>query len=150
MKTPCFILFKLLSNSATHKLIRAAVAIDIIRLVLNYFYNKLNCKQSSYFYPLSKAYRLQLKPFPEVTKIWRLIFGKSMIKVHLSPSSIWLDWGLVFMTAHDWEITQTNLNLIRTDPPKLFVDIGANYGTHSLLHLCNNIPSLTFEPNPHA
>ena len=51
--------------------------------------------------------------------------------------------------GHDAEIKQTYEALIRSDQrPVLFIDVGANYGTHSLLFLAAGIPIIAFEPNP--
>jgi len=138
-----------MSSQAAYKLIRTAVSLSIARMALNFLYNKLSIKSKVYFHPLSRAYRVYQKPFPSADKVLSISFGSARIKIPLSRDSIWLDWDTALsIAAHDWEIKQTYANLLKSRPPKLFVDIGANYGTHSLLHLCNNIPVLSFEPNP--
>jgi FkbM family methyltransferase len=51
--------------------------------------------------------------------------------------------------GHDIEIKQTYAALIASDQrPTLFLDVGANYGTHSILFLAAGIPVIAFEPNP--
>ncbi len=60
-----------------------------------------------------------------------------------------LDWdAAVSLVGHDPEIKETyDALLAAPDPPDLFIDIGANYGTHSLLFLVHRIATMTFEPN---
>jgi FkbM family methyltransferase len=61
-----------------------------------------------------------------------------------------LSWDTaISIVGHDIEIKQTYKALIESAEcrPDLFLDIGANYGTHSLLFLACGIPTLTFEPN---
>ncbi|CAA9891487.1 conserved hypothetical protein [Candidatus Methylobacter favarea] len=67
----------------------------------------------------------------------------------LTSERFWLDWDTaVSITGHDIEIKQTYEALIgSSEPPELFIDIGANYGTHSLLFLVHQIKTITFEPN---
>lgn len=67
----------------------------------------------------------------------------------LRSDSSWLDWDCaVTITGHDLEVKQTYLALINSrQRPELYIDIGANYGTHSLLFLTEGINTLTFEPN---
>src|SRR5262249_21129915 len=51
--------------------------------------------------------------------------------------------------GHDVEIKQTYAALITSDQcPVLFLDVGANCGTHSILFLSMGIPVIAFEPNP--
>ena len=50
--------------------------------------------------------------------------------------------------TNDIEIKQTYEYLILNKKVKCFFDIGANYGTHSMLFLLNDIKTISFEPNP--
>jgi FkbM family methyltransferase len=52
------------------------------------------------------------------------------------------------MLGHEVEVKHTYLNLIRFRRPKLFFDIGANYGLHSTMFLVHGVPTVSFEPNP--
>jgi len=53
------------------------------------------------------------------------------------------------LLGHDPEIKRTYAALVRSARrPRLFFDVGANYGTHSLLLLAHGIRAVTFEPNP--
>jgi FkbM family methyltransferase len=62
----------------------------------------------------------------------------------------WLDWDrAVSILSQDNEIKQTYLALIASDNrPAVFLDVGANYGIHSILFLSAGIPVIAFEPNP--
>jgi len=51
--------------------------------------------------------------------------------------------------AGDTEVKRTYAALVRSPRrPRLFFDVGANYGTHSLLLLAHGVRVVTFEPNP--
>lgn len=68
----------------------------------------------------------------------------------LRRGSFWLDWdNAVSIVGHDIEVKQTYESFIAlpSERPDLFIDIGANYGTHSLLFLVHGIEVVTFEPN---
>jgi FkbM family methyltransferase len=64
----------------------------------------------------------------------------------------WLDWdNALSILGHDIEIKKTYTALIASDQrPTRFVDVGANYGMHSILFLSAGIPILAFEPNPNC
>ncbi len=68
----------------------------------------------------------------------------------LRCGTFWLDWdNAVSIVGHDIEVKETYESIIRSGAaaPELFIDIGANYGTHSLLFLAHGIETMTFEPN---
>ncbi|MEM9027603.1 MAG: FkbM family methyltransferase [Pseudomonadota bacterium] len=60
-----------------------------------------------------------------------------------------MDWdSAVSIVGHDIEIKTTYENiLMSTDGVDLFIDVGANYGTHSLLFMSHGVPTVSFEPN---
>jgi FkbM family methyltransferase len=82
--------------------------------------------------------------------IWPLSFGGRTIAVPLDSSSFPLDWETaVSILGHDRSVKET-YELLISNPvnrPDSFIDVGANYGTHSLLFLVSGISTLTFEPN---
>lgn len=80
---------------------------------------------------------------------WELRFAGRQVVLPLSPGRAWLDWDAAFsLLGHEPEIKRSYLTLLTTrTPPDLFVDIGGNYGTHSLLFLVCGVEALTFEPN---
>jgi FkbM family methyltransferase len=68
----------------------------------------------------------------------------------LGSRSFWLDWdSAVSIVGHDIEVKETYETLLRSKlgKPELFIDIGANYGTHSLLFLVHKVRTISFEPN---
>lgn len=79
---------------------------------------------------------------------WKVFFMNKPVLLPLRNDHIWLDWDTaVSVTGHDHEIKKTYENLIRSGRIKTFFDIGANYGTHSLLFLVNGVKAISFEPN---
>jgi FkbM family methyltransferase len=81
---------------------------------------------------------------------WDVNFVGRRLSVALRPDTAWLDWDAAMsLLGHEVEIKQTYEALIRSGQrPDLFVDVGANYGLHSLLFLVHGIATLSFEPNP--
>lgn len=81
---------------------------------------------------------------------WLIQFANQKIRLPLRPTWSWLDWdNAVSILGHDIEVKKTYAALVKSDQrPELFLDIGANYGTHSLLFLSVGIPIIAFEPNP--
>lgn len=61
-----------------------------------------------------------------------------------------MDWDLASAaTGHDVDIKLTYETILKSDYcPKVFFDVGTNYGTHSLLFLSQNVLTVSFEPNP--
>ena len=79
---------------------------------------------------------------------WLTQFCGNTIRMPLDAETFARDWDLaVSITAHDWEVKQAYEILIRQGEIDLFVDIGANFGTHSLLFLSCGIRTISFEPN---
>ena len=81
---------------------------------------------------------------------WRVRFAGRDVIVPLSTARAWLDWDVALsLLGHDTEIKRTYAALVRSPRrPRLFFDIGANYGTHSLLLLAHGVRVVSFEPNP--
>ena len=82
--------------------------------------------------------------------VWRVQFNGVPLVMPLTRARRWLDWDLALaIVGHDLEVKQTYAALLNSPlRPELFVDIGANYGTHSLLFLSQGVSALSFEPNP--
>lgn len=80
---------------------------------------------------------------------WTVHFAGREIRLPLRPEWAWLDWEhAVALMGNDAEVIQTYEAIIASDQrPTLFLDVGANYGTHSLLLLSAGIPTVSFEPN---
>jgi FkbM family methyltransferase len=81
---------------------------------------------------------------------WTISFTGHKIVVPLRAHRSWLDWeNAVSIIGSNVEIKETYEAVINSDErPALFVDVGANYGTHSVLFLSAGIPTIAFEPNP--
>jgi len=81
---------------------------------------------------------------------WYVEFCGTRFVVPLRGNSIGLDWDFALaLLGHDSEIKETYRHLIGSNaPPEVFIDIGSNFGTHSLLFLGKGIRALSFEPNP--
>jgi FkbM family methyltransferase len=128
--------------------LKIAAAKRPTRIWLNRVYVRLTPHQRELFYrAFAKIYRHQRITFQP--GIWTVEFGGRLIKLPLSDVRAWLDWDIALsIVGHDVAIAQTYLHLLdSTTRPDLFVDIGANYGTHSLLFLAHGVETLSFEPN---
>jgi FkbM family methyltransferase len=144
---------KLLENRLTRpikrSIVRSIAAKTGPRSLLNHYYGLLSDEAKSRFHArYSKIFREEgvLLASGE----WVIHFINRKIRLPLRPSWSWLDWdGAVSVIGHDIEVKQTYAALIRSDQrPALFLDVGANYGTHSILFLSAGIPVIAFEPNP--
>jgi FkbM family methyltransferase len=82
--------------------------------------------------------------------IWSIRFCGRTIRVPLQAQSLALDWGIALaMLGHDVEVKQTYAALIKSAaPPDLFLDVGSNFGTHSILFQAHGIDTMSFDPNP--
>lgn len=80
---------------------------------------------------------------------WTIPFAGHAIAIPMRPDQAWLDWDAALsLLGHERAIKDTYSTLISSSrSPDLFVDVGANYGTHSLLFLKAGVETLTFEPN---
>lgn len=76
-------------------------------------------------------------------------FSGKVLRIPIQTDSVGLDWDTALsILGNDIEIKETYENLINSSAkPNCFFDIGANYGTHSLLFLMHGIDTISFEPN---
>lgn len=118
------------------------------RRCLNLVYNRLSAVKKQTFYELfAKIFRGQPQPIAEGD--WWANVGGRWAALPLGGHDTWLEWDLALsMLGHEVEIKETYLNLIHFRRPKVFFDIGANYGLHSTLFLLHGVPTVSFEPNP--
>lgn len=128
---------------------RTIVSFSWSRRLLNAIYLKLSPSQKALFHQMfAKTFRNSHIRGRDGS--WKIVFCNRSILMPLSANSFWLDWdNAVSIVGHDVEVKQTYESLInsRREKPELFVDIGANYGTHSLLFLVHGVQTITFEPN---
>jgi FkbM family methyltransferase len=129
-------------------IVRIAAAHRFSRKRLNGLYERLTFAQKRWFH------RNFAKIFRDVayqgeSGIWEVEFIGKRIALPLRKERFWLDWdSAVSMLGNDIEVKETYGSLILSDcPPDLFIDIGANFGTHSLLFLVHGINTISFEPN---
>lgn len=128
--------------------VRWLVSRRATRKCLNLAYNRLPTARKEAFYSLfAKMFREH--PQPIVDGEWWVNVGGRWVALPLGGPDAWLQWDLaVSLLGHEPEVKQTYLNLIRLRRPKLFFDIGANYGLHSMVFLVHGVPTVSFEPNP--
>lgn len=115
---------------------------------LNACYRRLSFRQMSAFHGrFAKLFREVGAPVDEGR--WVIDFGGRQVLAPLTARRFWLDWDAALsILGHETEIKRTYLSLIRSPtPPDLFLDIGAGYGTHSVLFLVHGIETVSFEPN---
>ena len=81
---------------------------------------------------------------------WKVSFAGAVIDMPLTMATFGLDWvNAVSITGHDIDVKETYEAILLSpdDRPDLFIDVGGNFGTHSLLFLIQGIRTITFEPN---
>jgi FkbM family methyltransferase len=127
------------------------VANSTFRRWLNAFYQRLNTQQRIFVHGhFAGIFRnTQANPAPG---FWNVQFVGRTIRMPLHTKHFWQNWeAAVSIVGHDMDVKDTYASLITSNQrPDLFLDIGANYGTHSMLFLAHNIEAHSFEPNPNC
>jgi FkbM family methyltransferase len=129
-------------------MMRAAVANAALRPVVNAAYAVLPLEQTaafhSWFWDVFRDGRDGMSGGS-----WTVSFCGRSIRLPLRPESAGLDWGLsTAILGHDVDIKQTYAALLRgPGRPGLFIDVGSNFGTHSILFVANGIPTISLDPN---
>jgi FkbM family methyltransferase len=139
---------KVFASVALNGIIRPIVGAAVSRRCLNMFYNRLGFRKRRLFWlAFAKAFRD--KPSIGEGGIWRVEFCGKSILMPLRPDRMWLDWdSAVSIVGHDVDVKQTYSAILCSSlRPDVFVDVGGNYGTHSLLFLVHGVRTVTFEPN---
>jgi FkbM family methyltransferase len=128
--------------------VRWLVARRATRACLNLAYNRLSLAGQQAFYGrFAKIFRERVEPIAPGQ--WRVNAGGRWVSLPLGGPDAWLEWDLaVSMLGHEIDVKRSYLDLIRFRRPRLFFDIGANYGLHSILFLAHGVPTVSFEPNP--
>jgi FkbM family methyltransferase len=82
--------------------------------------------------------------------VWAVRFRDVTIRIPLAPDSIALDWDTALsVIGHDPEIKRTYAAILDSqDRPAIFLDVGANLGTHSTMMASAGVEVFAFEPNP--
>jgi FkbM family methyltransferase len=152
VQLPSFSIGKLSENRFTRpikrSIVRSIATQNGPRAVLNRYYGLLGDQAKSRFHArYSKIFRDHGVPLAPGE--WCIHFIDRKIRLPLRPSWSWLDWDTaVSIVGHDIEVKQTYAALVTSDQrPAIFLDVGANYGMHSVLFLSVGIPVIAFEPN---
>ena len=139
----------LLNSHRTTAIVRWMAARNGTRGVLNSLYRARSWEQRERLHArFAKIFREYDGAF--AAGEWDVDFAGRTVRIPLSSSKAWLTWDLALsVVGHEPEIKQTYQTII--DPkPRLVLDVGANYGTHSLLFLVHGVPTISFEPNPNC
>jgi FkbM family methyltransferase len=81
---------------------------------------------------------------------WHVRFNGAVIRLPLRPTLARLDWtAAISILGHEPEIKSSYARLLadRDRPIDIFLDVGANFGTHSILFASSGVKVLAFEPN---
>jgi FkbM family methyltransferase len=80
---------------------------------------------------------------------WRVEFAGQRLVLPLSRDFRWGWLAAVAFDGYDPEMHELYAALVRGDaPPRVFFDVGANHGMHSLRLLAHGVRVVSFEPNP--
>jgi len=138
-----------------YRLQKAALALQLGRnpARVNAHYNALSDAQKIRFYEsYCKLFHSALvkKLRVRVAGTWSVQFGAATVYIPLRAQHIALDWdSALSLIGHDYPVKKYYLEALRgPDKPELFIDIGANFGVHSLLMAANGCTTISFEPNP--
>ena len=136
------------AKSIVRQSVRVAAALSWSRRALNAVYLRLSPSQRALFW-LAFAKIFRNSSIKESAGNWKVVFANKSIVMPLTPGNFWLEWDIaVSIVGHDIEVKQTYEALINSpERPDLFIDVGGNYGTSSLLFLAHDIETITFEPN---
>lgn len=130
-------------------IVRSIAAKNGLRGVLERYYGLLDDEAKSRFHArYSKIFRNHSVAL--AAGEWVVDFVDREIRLPLRPSWSWLDWdNATSIVGHDVEVKQTYAAMVMSEErPAIFLDVGANYGMHSVLFLSVGIPVIAFEPNP--
>ncbi|HUR99724.1 MAG TPA: FkbM family methyltransferase [Pyrinomonadaceae bacterium] len=136
-------------HDALNTWLRRQVSNPDSRTKLNSRYLKLNYLERALFHALfSRAFRDVPNSLQDGE--WLVEFRGKQLRMPLRSSSMWLDWDSASaITGHDIDVKAAYEALLEGNPPpRVFFDIGTNYGTHSLLMLSQGMQVVSFEPNP--
>lgn len=135
-------------TSAARALVEAMAARRGTRWLLNIGYNRLSSESKAYFL-LHFSTLFQSSDARLTNGEWVVRFLGRKIRMPLRDSHARLDWvNAITIVGHDPEIKLTyEFLLSQPHSPDLFIDVGANFGTHSLLFASQGVPVAAFEPN---
>lgn len=129
--------------------IKSVLGFGISRALLNHSYNSLTPQEKKRFHlKFAKIYREDSSG--AFNGKWTLQFMSSKIIAPIIKDDMWLAWDAALsILGHDLEIKLFYESLLKSkNRPKVFFDVGANYGTHSFLFKSQGVDTYSFEPNP--
>jgi FkbM family methyltransferase len=136
------------ARSDIARVVRLMAAGTLSRRVLNQVYSRLSLGQKEYWHTqYAKVFRNQAQKTRPGH--WLLDFAGQPVTLPVGGPEMWLEWDAALsLLGHEPEIKRAYAALIESSlRPRLFLDVGANYGLHSLLFLVHGIPAISFEPN---
>jgi len=135
-------------RTSLRPIVRTSMTRPAARAVLNAGYRALSMKQTARFYDLFWDTFVDAPPAAGRGS-WTLTFCGRPILVPFLSGSLSLDWRIaIAILGHDSEIKRTYAALIANGGrPDIFLDVGSNLGTHSVLFLAHGIPTVSFDPN---
>jgi FkbM family methyltransferase len=134
-------------RKSLQRLVRSMAARRSSRQCLNFLYSALPEYEKARFHALCNALFVDGIERLEDGN-WIVKFAGKRLILPLTAEGAWQEWdAAVAILGHDLEIKRTYAHLLRGRSPKLFFDVGANYGLHSLLFLVHGIRTVSFEPN---
>lgn len=135
-----------LRGALARGLVRRLARHPVPRALLNAWYNMLSLAGQARFQ--QRFGRLFFEDGARLTAgAWTVRIGDKRIRLPLRPAQARIDWvNALALAGHDIEVKATYLALLK-DRPDVFLDVGANFGTHSLLFAAHGVRALAFEPN---
>lgn len=136
-------------DAVAQRVIRRMVTKSTEREKLNTYYQTLDYAGKNSFHQMFHRAFSNGTPNP-LEGEWKINFLGSCIKLPFREKTSWLDWeNAISILGHDVDVKRTYETLLKSKyRPTVFFDIGANYGTHSLLFISQGIKTVSFEPNP--
>jgi hypothetical protein len=129
---------------AAQRAMRVLAANPATRAFVNRGYRWLSDAQLAYCHALF-AHIFEHSERQGAPGTWPITFLGRRILLPLRKETFWLDWGLSLATlGHDSDVKQTYRTLLQSlRRPDLFIDVGANYGTHSVLFLGSGVETIS-------
>lgn len=137
------------SRRLAQRLLAWLVCRQPARAALNRLYDRFTFSECRAFHAVFAKIFRDRSPSMEAG-VWEVTFADRTIRIPLQPETLWLDWDTgVSIRGNDIEVKETYEFLVASPfCPRYVVDVGANYGTHSLLFLSHGVRVVAFEPNP--
>lgn len=129
--------------------VKSQLTNEKLLIKLNQSYTKFTWEERVVYHALC-AKMFRKKTDIQIDSQWKVNFGMATIELPLTTESLWLNWDTALsIIGHDIEVKRFYQKLLQSDIEiNHFFDVGANYGTHSLLMASNGVKVTSFEPNP--